>query len=359
MARLLLFLGKKIGRFAILAIALPSFGLTLLWVAAFDIADRQPLIVLFFAPIAIGATMFGLVLVVGMIFAGIRWEEADTLSREDVAELWSIWRELTGDRVASRTTLCIDADLNAGVGLSGTFASLFSRRYVLTIGLPLLATMDHEAIKAVLAHEYAHLRNRDVNGKLGLFEMEKCFEAVFDYAPPRQSVFGSVLYLLLTPITDALAKEEQRLSWSAEFASDRHAAEVGHAAGVARALILLNAAVELYERKVEEPLAKELLGAMSPPRPPLARFLDLASELTRRRELAEYARLALEKPIDSTSDHPPFGERLAALGYSSMPEVEPITLSGLSMITDQKKLADLIREFDDAWTTMVADALER
>ena len=251
------------------------------------------------------------------------------------------------------------SNLNAGVGLSGTFASLFGRRYVLIVGLPLLATMDREAIKAVLAHEYAHLRNRDVNGELGLVEMERCFEAVFDYASPNHSVFGRILYLVLTPITGALAKEEQRLSWSAEFASDRHAAEVGNAAGIARALVLLNAAVELYERKVEQPLETELLGAMSPPRPPLTRFLDLAPELTEGRELAEYARLALEKPDDPTSDHPPFGKRLAALGFLSMPEVEPIRLSALSMISDQKKLADLIREFDGAWTSMVADALER
>ena len=231
-------------------------------------------------------------------------------------------------------------------------------RVILTVGIPLLAVTDQKAIVAILAHENAHVINKDTNGGLRLAEFDKTFAVAFEYAPPESTISGRLLFTALGWLAKSMEKEHTRLSREAEIAADRQAAESSRAAETAQALLLFAAADIFFDERVYEPLEREVLGAMHPPRPPLERLLEAARELLDRSLLNAYARKAVEQP-DKESSHPSWAQRLLALGFAEPPEVEPVAVTALSTLLNVDSSTQLIRDFDKAWTKKVARAYER
>ncbi|RUT99476.1 hypothetical protein EOD23_25030 [Mesorhizobium sp. USDA-HM6] len=356
MSRLLLIAGERFGRFAVLLFALPLFVPLVVWLY---FLDKHPLVVIAGGTVAIPTAMLAFVLLIGMIFAGFRPSKVEGISRGAAPRLWQIWEGLAGTHRAARTTIVLASDLNASIGEERPFLGLFGRWSILTIGIPLLAVTDEAALAAILAHEDAHLRNRDTNGSLNLAELEKCFDLIFDYAAPGKTVSGSLFYWMLSPLSKTLEREEIRLSRHAEIEADRHAARTGDSYNTARALLLAGAAGVLFEDRVYDPLRRELLGSMAPPEPPLVRTLKAALGLSNPDTLREYVQKAWDAPDDVTSDHPPWPERLAALGYSSPPTIEPVKHAALLTLLRGETVAERVHHFDDAWTSRVADHLDR
>lgn len=220
MSRLILLAGEHFGRFAILFFALPLFFPLGVWLYFLDI---HPIVLVVGGAVAIPTAMLAFVLLIGMVFAGFRRSKVEGISREQAPRLWQVWEDIAGTRRATRTTIVLAPHLNASIGEERPFLGLFGRWSTLTLGIPLLAVTDEPALAAILAHEDAHLRNRDTNGSLNLAELEKCFELIFDYAPPGKTVSGTLFYLMLSPLSKTLEREEIRLSRRAEIEADRHA----------------------------------------------------------------------------------------------------------------------------------------
>lgn len=356
MSRLVLSMGTSFGRFAILLFALPLFCPVLLWLL---LLDRNPLAVIAGGVIAIPAAMLAFVLLIGALFAGFRSSQVQGISQHSAPKLWAVWEGVAGKHRAGRTTIVLSDNLNASIGEERPFLGLLGRRVILTVGIPLLAVTDDKAFAAILAHEDAHLRNRDTNGGLNLAELDKSFDLIFDYAPPGRTVSGSLFYWLLSPLSSAMEREGIRLSRRAEIDADRHAATSGDAYQAARALLLIGAADAFFEHRVYDPLKRELLGTMVPPPPPLDRVLRAAKELSSHSILQEYAQRAWDAPDNESADHPPWSERLAALGYSSVPAMEPVLVSALSSLLSNEVVTERVHHFDGEWTSKVADHLDR
>ncbi|MCP9230216.1 hypothetical protein NMG46_08145 [Mesorhizobium sp. LMG 17147] len=75
--------------------------------------------------------------------------------------------------------------------------------------------------------------------------------------------------------------------------------------------------------------------------------------------LQEYAQKAWDAPDNESSDHPPWSERLIALGFSLVPKIEPILVSALSSLLSDTIVAERVRHFDGEWTSNIADDLDR
>ncbi|UVK36912.1 M48 family metallopeptidase [Mesorhizobium sp. AR10] len=356
MSRLVLYAGTRFGRLAILLFALPLFCPVLVWLL---LLDRNPLAVIAAGIVAIPAAMLAFVPLIGALFAGFQPSKVEGISRSAAPKLWAVWESVAGKHRASRTTIVLSDNLNVSIGEQRPFLGLLGRRAILTVGIPLLAVTDDKAFAAILAHEDAHLRNKDTNGGLNLAELDKSFDLIFDYAPPGRTVSGSLFYWLLSPLSHSLEREEIRLSRRAEIDADRHAAMSGDSQEAARALLLIAAADAFFNDRVYTPLKRELLGTMVPPRPPLDRALMAANELSSHPILQEYAQKAWDAPDDEKADHPPWSERLAALGYSSVPTIEPVLLTALSSLLSNEIVAERVHHFDGEWTSKIADHLDR
>lgn len=305
------------------------------------------------------ATALAAAFLLGTLVAGFRRSKAKGISSTEAAGLWSLWKNIAGPQRAARTTIVLDDNFNASVQEHRSLFGFPKPRVFLTIGLPLLAVMDDKAIAAVLAHEEAHVRNRDTNGSLSLAELEKTFEFVFEFAPPGQSISGTLLHAALDWMSTSFERENIRLSRDAEIKADRSAADSKDVEQAARALLLMAAATDLLDEKVYEPLQAELLGAMHPPRPPLDRIIEVAGQLSDPEVLQRHARKGWEKADDEKSTHPSFAQRLSALGLASPPNVEPVAVPALSALLHESFAKQKIAEFNKQWTREIANALRR
>lgn len=355
MSRVILAAGRRFGRFAGLLFVVPSLLIFAVWLSLLDSHTGW-----FFASavVAVPLAMMAVAFLVGMLLAGFRRTRETGVSREQAPGLWQAWEKVAGSHRAAKTTILVEDDVNAGVRIERPFFGLIGQRIFLYVGLPLLVALDHEALEAILAHEDAHVLNKDTNGGLRLAEFEKTLQFVFLYADPETTVSGKLLYTLLGWLSESFDKENVRLSRAAEIAADRHAAKAGDGPQAARALCLIAAAAQLAKEEVYLPLEKELLGAMSPPHPPLGRLLEKLPRLKNRETLNLYMRKEREEPDDPNADHPPFAERLRALGYESLPPIEPVTESVLHSVLGGRLEQELVARFNNEWTNTVSDRLQ-
>lgn len=348
--------GRLLGRFAILLLAAVLLCPLLIWLV---FLDWHPVFLVVGAIVAIPAAMLAVVLTIGTVFAGLRPSKLQGMNREAAPELWALWEAVVGKDRARRTTIVLDDTLNAGIAEERVLFGLLGRRVFLFVGIPLLAVTDERALAAIFAHEDAHVRNRDTNGSLNLVELEKSFDLIFDYAHPGESLSGGLLYVALGPLSRSFHKEEVRLSRLAELEADRHAAAKGSAQEATRALILVEAAASLFDETVYEPLQRELLGAMTAPRPPLDRLLAAAESLKESSILHAHTRKAWNRPDDPEADHPALAARLAALGYDAVPEVEPVSTSAFLALLGGDIASERVSYFNDQWVSSVENYLER
>ncbi|MBD9597677.1 M48 family metalloprotease [Ensifer sp. ENS05] len=355
MSRMILAAGRRFGRFAVFLFVLPAALLFSLWLS---LLEHLPGWFLATAVIMLPVAMLAIAFLLGILFAGVRRSKVSGMTRAEAPGLWSIWEKVAGSRIAARTIIHVDDELNASIGVERPLFGLLGSRYVLTVGIPLLAVTDEDAITTILAHENAHLRNRDVNGSLRLAELENTFDFVFSYASPEGTISGRLLYDLLGFLGESFDLETARLSREAEIKADRDAASSGRSERAARALLLIASASEFLRETVHEPLRTELMGAVSPPSPPLKRVLQAAHKLTDQAVINTYALRAWDVPVDEKASHPSWAQRLSALGYSEAPQIEPVTTTALSSLLDESTSIRMTEAFDKAWTSRIANFLQ-
>lgn len=348
--------GRRFGRFAVLFFVVPAAIIFCVWMSLLDTHPVWFIVSGFVVmPIATTAAAF----LFGTLFAGFRRSKIKGVSKAEAPGLWDQWEKVAGPRRAARTVITLEDNLNASVREERTLLGLLGRRLFLTVGIPLLAVTDEKALAAILAHEDAHVRNKDTNGGLNLAEFENSFGFVFEYAPPGVTISGSLLHAAIGWLSDSFEREDIRLSREAEIKADRHASTSGDAEQAARALLLVAAASVHFAEKVYEPLRCEVMGALRPPRPPLTRLLETAGELSQRPYLNACVRMAWERPDDGKSTHPSWAQRLAALGYAEALEVEPIHLTALSTMLNPDVAEQQIAGFNCKWTEQMEDYLQR
>lgn len=354
MIRLLVAAATRFGRLCVLFFVVPALLIGALWLA---FLDRYPLVVLASALMVIPMVLLAVALLTGTVFMVAGDKREASVTEAQAPGLWRLWREVAGDRLARRTTLVINDDFNAAIGET---RGVFGRRADLFVGLPLLTLLDIRALKAVLAHELAHFRHKDTNGSLKLTELEMSFNAIFDYAPPGTTLSGSVLYWALGPLARAFEKEELRLSRVAELEADRLSATLGDQHETARALILIVAGTELVKERVFIPLQREMLGAISAPRTPMTRILEVAPDMRSAETLqALLPPRAPEDDDDSAMTHPHWRKRLASLGFEEPPAVDPPLSFAVEEMLDAEFLAEKRTALDALWLAKVADYLDR
>ncbi|TIN93983.1 MAG: hypothetical protein E5Y06_17600 [Mesorhizobium sp.] len=356
MSRMIIAAGRRFGRFAVLFYIVPAAIIFCAWMS---LLDSHPIWLITSGFVAMPIATTALAFLFGTFFAGFRRSKTKGVSEAEAPGLWALWRTVAGPRRAARTVISLENNLNASVREERTLLGLLGNRLFLTVGIPLLAVTDETTLTAILAHEDAHVRNKDTNGGLNLAEFENGFGFVFEYAPPGTTITGSLLHAAIGWLSGSFEREEIRLSREAEIKADRHAASSGDAEQAARALLLVAAADVHFKEAVYDPLQHELRGALRPPRPPLDRLLEAAGQLREPACLNACARKAWKSPDDEKSTHPSWAQRLAALGYSEPPDLDPIAVTALSTQVTSSAADQHIAEFDATWTAKMADYLQR
>jgi Zn-dependent protease with chaperone function len=351
MRRAILWVIQTLGRYAVVLIFAGTLVLGYLWLL---LLDTHPLA--FFALMcAVGPLlMAGMALLVGLLFSGRRRDQGIFLSRTEAPEIWKIWDRLSPPGWMQSRRLRIEDQMNASMSERRRIAGLLGRDVTMTLGLPLLAVFDVPAVEAVMAHEIGHHDYEHAQGLTNLVEFERAFVTLFQFMPPEKSLTGGILYWLLGRAGNGLKSEIQKSSWRAEFEADAvSAAKVG-AAAVARTLSFVAGAAGFLKFAIHEPLQKTLNNAMSVPPSPFAQLIERLEEARAPVTIQKYANIELSEPSEPSDTHPPFSERLKAIGFDGVPPLGDFGPSALSKLLPETKISELRAKFEKDWESSIA-----
>lgn len=352
MRRLVLNIILRLGRYAVLPAVALACVILAIWLVAMD---RYTITALVMAPVVFSIFLGALALSIGLLLLPSR-KHQDFEADEAIAPgLWAMWRELDRSFVRSRRTLLINTDFNASVGEVRRYAGLFGQRVAMTVGLPMLMILDERAVRAVVAHEVAHARLRHTSGSINLADFIAASENVFFYANPEWTVTGRIVRALLHSMLEWLEKEYRALSRENELGADLGAAEQVGRPEAARALVLMEACGTRLVDLVYAPLEKEVLGAINAPRPPFERIVKQLADIRAPEPMAAAAVAGLSREHDPDSTHPPFGKRLANLGYTDVPEIDGVEMSAVDQLLSRDAAMDLAARFDRDWRKKAQD----
>lgn len=59
--------------------------------------------------------------------------------------------------------------------------------------------------------------------------------------------------------------------------------------------------------------------------------------------------------MDPGSTHPPFGKRLANLGFTDIPPIGKVETSAIDQLLSPETASELLTRFDDEWRKRVRD----
>ncbi|UWU76363.1 M48 family metalloprotease [Bradyrhizobium huanghuaihaiense] len=346
MKRFILNIILRLGRYAVLPAVALACVILAVWLVAMD---RYTITALVTAPVVFSIFLGALALTIGLLLLPSR-KHRDFEADEAIAPgLWAMWRELDRNFARSRRTLLINTEFNASIGEVSRYAGLFGQHVTMTVGLPMLIVLDERAIRAVVAHEVAHAQLRHTSGSINLADFIAASENVFLYADPEWTITGRIVRALLHSMLEWLEKEYRALSRENELGADLGAAEQVGLGETARALVLMEACGTRLIDLVFAPLEKEVLGAINAPRPPFERIVKQLADIRAPEPMAAAAVAGLSREHDPDSTHPPFGKRLANLGYTDIPEIDEIRTSAIDQLLSRDAAKDLPARFDGEW----------
>jgi hypothetical protein len=352
MRRLVLKVILHLGRYAVLPVVALAGALLLAWLIAID---RHTILALATAPIVLCVATAAFALGLGLLLLPSRRDRNFKADEAAAPGLWAIWKELDRAFARSGRTLMIDDGFNASIMEESRYAGLFGQHVTMTVGLPLLIVLDERAIRAVIAHEIAHTRLKHTSGSTNLYDFVAASENVLYFADPDRTITGRIAHALLHSLIEWLSAEHRALSRENELCADGDAAKQVGREEMARALVLIEGGSARLAELVMKPLEKEMLGAIKAPAPPLERILSQLEDIRAPEPLAAAATAGVKGELDPASTHPPFGKRLANLGFTDIPPIDKVETSAITQLLSPEAARDLPARFDDEWRKKVRE----
>jgi hypothetical protein len=84
-------------------------------------------------------------------------------------------------------------------------------------------------------------------------------------------------------------------------------------------------------------------------------MIRLLEEIRAPEQLAAAAIAGLKSEQDPASRHPPFGKRLANLGFTDIPPIGNVETSAIDQLLSPETASELLTRFDDEWRKKVSD----
>jgi len=208
-----------------------------------------------------------------------------------------------------------DLDVNAGV-------LEHRRRRMLVIGLPLLATMDIDELRSVVAHEYGHYRAGDTRFGVWIWRTRAAVSETVYALSTTESVFRRVVRIPFDAYADLFLRITNAISRRAEFVADQVSAEVAGPEAAGRALRRFVAVGGVYDEYWEDDVVPLLEASRCPPI--VAGLTAVTAHLHLTGSLDDLVGLDIDDHgPDPYESHPTLRQRLEALGVEVTGAVPP------------------------------------
>lgn len=249
-------------------------------------------------------------------------------------------------RVPGRMEVRLDDDLNASAAESLGLLGLVGTRRVLTLGVPLLATLNREELIAVIAHEFGHFSRR--HGRLGhwLYRARIGWLKYAAYVSESESPFERAAVWYAGRFVPYFSVRSFVHSRQCEYEADADGALAVGAAVFSAALTRIAVTGKFREEVFPRQVKAWLEESPVPPADFHQRFARAARNAATS-ALPPLLEGALSEQSGWADTHPPTSERLAAL--QQKPHLAPAGASAGESLLGEAWPA-ILAEFNAKWT---------
>ena len=315
-----------------------------------------------FAP----ATLAFAILFAGLGLAGfvlkclwVRFEAPAGLALEerDHPELHRLIRELCGRAgTVHFDQVILDPEMNASSVQNPRLGIFGWHRTYLVIGLPLMESLSMDELKAVIAHEVAHLSRSD--GKLGtwLHRTRTSWERIADHAGSR--ALRPLLGGFFNWFWPHLNSRAYVLLRSNELEADRASAAWAPPEFLASGLKRLAIQSQRADDRFWDPLEQQFGRQGDLPDDVMWRFSEFLRTPTDPRAAEEWLAKAIARPSDTIDSHPGLATRLSnlasmlAVGNDPPPPL-PAGTTAAERLLPPATVESALRKFSAEWRSDV------
>jgi Zn-dependent protease with chaperone function len=258
----------------------------------------------------------------------------------------------------------INADINAGVAELPRFAFFGSRRWLI-LGLPLLHLLPEEELRAILAHEFAHLSRQHGRTSLLPIRLNITWENLATALQSSRSWRRFLFMPFLLWFRPRLLRRLQQLRRSHEFESDRLAARYAGAEALGRGLLRI-AMVNEYARRVAMPgLFRKSIDSALPPTDAVGQISERLGGYSDYDDAIAVARMIMDDAALSQDSHPSFHDRVRAMNCSpvlSEPDsvlhtlrLDPSHATAARALLDSATVSRIETSLSQAWAAEYKD----
>jgi Zn-dependent protease with chaperone function len=272
--------------------------------------------------------------------------EGCELTRDEAPRLFAEIDKLA-DKLQSRREFAVrlDESFNAGALETRGFLGLLGTRFVLILGVPLLASLSRDQLLAVVAHEFGHFSRR--HGRLGhwLYRAREGWIAYAEQVSRSGSAFDRLAALYAEQFVPYFSTRCFVHSRRCEYEADADAAFAVGGTTMAEALTRIEVISRLWGREFARELSRKQAAESRAPGDFYQQFIEAAhgwpvSDL--ERWLAD----ALKASATVRDTHPSLSQRLSALNEAArLSEVRES--AGASLLGQHWR--KILNEFNEIW----------
>ncbi|HEU4449014.1 MAG TPA: M48 family metallopeptidase [Gaiellaceae bacterium] len=286
------------------------------------------------------------------LWVGLPPPEGVRLAPADAPELFALLHELRRELRAPRLHgVWVDGSFNASVGQTPRLGIFGPYRNTLHLGLPLLQGVPAEELRAVLAHELAHVSRRHGRTTAWVYRVRETWERVLAHLETtghRGVVLFRPFFRWYVPRFDRASLE---LARTHELEADAASARCAGVEAAAGALVRIAVANGFLSERFWPDFWEGARHNPTPPRP----FALLGREIVAACAHADAERWladALAVPSAAETTHPSLAARLAALGLEAervRPRPVRVSLSAADALLGGERTRALTEAIGERW----------
>lgn len=245
----------------------------------------------------------------------------------------------------------IDPEINAGVTQVPRALGLLGTDRYLILGLPLMAALERDAFRAVLAHEFGHLSGNHSAFSAWIYRIRLSWQRIAERADDGGSKLEGWMARFIDWYVPYYLAYTFVLARQNEYEADAASAEVAGATAAATALVGVNVAAAQAAERYWPALFGRIASEPEPPRDPLTVLARAAREVAPP-DVARFTATALERRTTVDDTHPSVADRLRALGVAA-PDWRPPREPASALLGASEPV--LLAEFDAGWHRSAAE----
>ena len=246
------------------------------------------------------------------------------LRREEAPALFAEAEELRRAVQAPRAdVILLTDDYNAAVSQFPRLGIFGFPRNYLIVGLPLLTALPASHVRAVLAHEFAHLSHAHGKFMAWVYRVRRTWYQLMAHFDENPSWFARVFRWFFDWYTPYFGAYTFVLQRRHEYEADRLAAGVVGPVAMAQTLVDLNVRDRFLSERFWPSVWKEVDAREAPPQDVYERMAVSAREPLPAAEAEAWVAAAFRRRTDTDDTHPALRDRVAALVGGAEPGRSP------------------------------------